>query len=66
MSAMLAKAAAAGMGIAYVERREAQPFLDGRALVRVLADWTPPYDSEALYHPRQRLRQPRSGPSSIM
>lgn len=52
---LAAKAAAAGRGLAYVEQREAQPFLDSGALVQVLAEWTPPYDSEALYYPRQKL-----------
>lgn len=52
---LAAKAAAAGMGLAYVEQREAQPFLNDGTLVQVLAEWTPPYDSEALYYPRQRL-----------
>jgi len=52
---LAAKAAAAGAGLAYVEQREAQPLLDSGALVQVLAEWTPPYESEALYYPRQRL-----------
>ncbi|WP_226583614.1 LysR substrate-binding domain-containing protein [Acuticoccus sediminis] len=51
---LAAKAAAAGLGLAYVERREAEPFLiDGR-LVQILPDWTPPFEGEALYYPRQR------------
>jgi DNA-binding transcriptional LysR family regulator len=51
---LAAKAAAAGAGLAYVERREAEPFLaDGRA-IQVLGDWTPPFEGEALYYPRQR------------
>lgn len=52
---LAAKAAAAGAGLAYVEQREAQTFIDRGELVQVLAEWTPPYDSEALYYPPQRL-----------
>nr|WP_281493752.1 LysR substrate-binding domain-containing protein [Ancylobacter koreensis] len=51
---LAAKAAAAGLGLAYVERREAEAFLADGRLVQVLADWTPPFDGEALYYPRQR------------
>jgi len=52
---LAAKAAATGAGLAYVEQREAQPLLDRGSLVQVLSEWTPPYDSEALYYPPQRL-----------
>ena len=52
---LAAKAAATGAGIAYVEQREAQPFLDSGAVVQVLAAWTPPFDGEVLYYPRMRL-----------
>lgn len=51
---LAAKAAASGLGLAYVERREAEPFLAGGRLDQVLADWTPPFEGEALYYPRQR------------
>lgn len=51
---LAAKAAAAGLGLAYVERREAEPFLSDGRLIQVLADWTPPFEGEALYYPRQR------------
>lgn len=54
-TALAAKAAAAGAGIAYVEQREAQPFLDKGDLVQVLTKWTPPFEGEALYYPRMRL-----------
>ena len=42
------------MGLAYVERREAEPFLANGQLIQVLAEWTPPFDGEALYYPPQR------------
>ena len=53
-TALAAKAAAAGLGLAYVERREAEPLLADGRLVQVLVDWTPPFEGEALYYPRQR------------
>lgn len=52
---LAAKAAAAGVGLACVEQREAQPMLDNGSLQQVLAEWTPPFDGEALYYPRMRL-----------
>lgn len=54
-TALAANAAAAGAGLAYVEQREAQSALDSGALVQVLAEWTPPFEGEALYYPRMRL-----------
>lgn len=54
-SLLAAKAAAAGAGLAYVEQREAQPFLDDGTIVQVLSEWTPPFQGEALYYPRMRL-----------
>lgn len=54
-TALAAKAANAGLGLAYVEQREAWPFLDNGSLVQVLAEWTPPFEGEALYYPRMRL-----------
>jgi DNA-binding transcriptional LysR family regulator len=49
------KVAEAGAGIAYVNARgAAEAIADGR-LVRLLADWTPPFPGVALYFPRQRL-----------
>lgn len=54
-TALAAKAAAAGAGLAYVERREAEPFLKDGTLVQVLSEWTPPFEGEALYYPPQRL-----------
>jgi DNA-binding transcriptional LysR family regulator len=52
--ALAAKAAAAGAGIAYVEAREANPFIASGTLVSLLDEWTPPLGSEALYYPRNR------------
>ncbi|WP_232465029.1 LysR substrate-binding domain-containing protein [Burkholderia ubonensis] len=52
---LAAKAAAAGAGVACVEQREAQQFLDNGTLVQVLAEWAPPFAGEALYYRRMRL-----------
>jgi len=49
------QAARAGAGLAYVNRRSAEADLATGRLVRVLADWTPPFAGICLYYPRQRL-----------
>lgn len=36
----------------------AQPHLDAGRLVRVLADWTPPFPSYYLYYPSRRQQSP--------
>jgi len=62
---LAAKAAAAGLGLAYVEGRETEPFLTDGWLVQGLADRTPPFEGEALTYPQQRILRPRSAPSSM-
>lgn len=52
---LAARAAAGGAGLAYVEAREAEPFINAGSLVQVLPAWTPPFEGHALYYPRQRL-----------
>ncbi|MBP2297000.1 LysR family transcriptional regulator [Azospirillum rugosum] len=49
------RAALAGAGLAYVTERAARADLAAGRLVRVLADWTPPFPGLCLYYPRQRL-----------
>lgn len=49
------KAAVAGAGLAFVEAREAEPFLNNGSLTQVLEEWTPPFEGHALYYPRPRL-----------
>lgn len=51
---LLAQAAAAGLGIAYVPEHFANPFLQSGRLVTVLDDWCPPTPGLALYYPRSR------------
>lgn len=52
---LAARAALAGVGIAYVEARDAAPHLASGELVALLSEWTPPVGSEALYYPASRL-----------
>ncbi|QDL93224.1 LysR family transcriptional regulator [Paroceanicella profunda] len=51
---LLAEAAAAGHGIAYVPEHFARPFLDSGQLCTILEDWCPAIDGLALYYPRNR------------
>jgi DNA-binding transcriptional LysR family regulator len=51
---LMAEAAAAGMGIAYVSDRSAQPYLDCGKLVTVLEDWCPWIPGLFLYYPGHR------------
>ncbi|QDL93124.1 LysR family transcriptional regulator [Paroceanicella profunda] len=51
---LLAEAAAAGHGIAYVPEHFAQPFLGDGRLCTILEDWCPQIDGLALYYPRNR------------
>ena len=52
LSLAVARAAA---GLAYVTARAAAEDLAAGRLVRVLAEWTPPFPGICLYYPRQRL-----------
>ncbi|MDK2770344.1 MAG: LysR family transcriptional regulator [Sphingomonas sp.] len=51
-------AAAAGHGIGYVLEDQAAPLLSSGALVRVLEDWSPPFDGYYLYYPSRRQTSP--------
>lgn len=52
--ALILEAATAGFGLAFVpEDHVIQPIVDGR-LVRVLADWCPPFGGYHLYYPSRR------------
>jgi DNA-binding transcriptional LysR family regulator len=55
-SAELAQLAAkAGAGVAFVAEKSAADDIASGRLVRVLAEWTPPFAGICLYYPRQRL-----------
>jgi DNA-binding transcriptional LysR family regulator len=57
-SALTLRAALAGLGLAYVpEDRVESAIGDGR-LVRVLADWCPPFPGYHLYYPSRRQHAP--------
>jgi len=48
------KAALAGLGLALLEEGQVRPHMESGALVRVLADWSPPYPGFHLYYPSRR------------
>jgi DNA-binding transcriptional LysR family regulator len=48
------KAALAGLGIAFLPDTHLQQHLESGALVRVLADWCPPFPGYHLYYPSRR------------
>lgn len=52
------RAALDGLGLAYVFEHEAEEALADGRLVRVLADWTPPYPGCVLYYPSRRHAPP--------
>ncbi|MCK1638790.1 LysR family transcriptional regulator [Bradyrhizobium sp. 157] len=53
MSAVLA-----GLGLAYLPEDQAQPYLADGRLIRVLADWCPPFSGYHLYYPSRRQLTP--------
>ena len=56
--ALRLKAALAGLGLAYLpEDQVKKPIADGR-LIRVLADWCPPFSGYHLYYPSRRQPAP--------
>ena len=57
-SALSLKAALAGLGLAYLPEDRAAPHLAEGRLVRVLADWCPPFPGYHLYYPSRRQPAP--------
>jgi len=51
-------AALAGFGLAYLPEDTVQPHIEAGRLVRVLADWCPPYPGYHLYYPSRRQPTP--------
>lgn len=51
---MLVRAAVSGMGLVYTWETEVREHLASGALVRVLADWCPPFPGNYLYYPSRR------------
>jgi DNA-binding transcriptional LysR family regulator len=56
--AVIRRAALEGLGIAFIPQDYIQPHLDSGELVRVLADWTPPFPGYHLYYPSRRQQSP--------
>jgi DNA-binding transcriptional LysR family regulator len=57
-SAMMLDAALAGLGLAYLPEETVQDHLAEGRLIRVLADWCPPYPGYHLYYPSRRQPTP--------
>ena len=55
---LIMKAALDGAGLAYLPESRVQPCLDDGRLVRVLADWCPPFSGYHLYYPSRRQNSP--------
>jgi DNA-binding transcriptional LysR family regulator len=53
-SALILNAAIAGFGLAYLTEQQVQRHLESGELVRVLANWCPPYSGYHLYYPSRR------------
>lgn len=51
---LMLKAAIEGLGLAYLTEEQVAPHLESGRLVRVLADWCPPFSGYHLYYPSRR------------
>ncbi|WP_266158870.1 LysR family transcriptional regulator [Dyella silvatica] len=56
--AMRLHAALAGLGLAYLPEDQVREYLADGKLVRVLADWCPPFSGYHLYYPNRRQPSP--------
>ncbi len=52
------QAARNGLGIAYLPEHYVQPDIEAGRLVRILADWCPPFSGYHLYYPSRRQQSP--------
>jgi DNA-binding transcriptional LysR family regulator len=57
-TALILKAALGGLGLAYLAEDKAAPYIAEGSLVRVLADWCPPFPGYHLYYPSRRQPTP--------
>jgi len=57
-SGAMLEAALAGFGLAYLPEQDIEPYLADGRLIRVLADWCPPYPGYHLYYPSRRQPTP--------
>ncbi|HTW29086.1 MAG TPA: LysR family transcriptional regulator [Acetobacteraceae bacterium] len=53
-AALILHAALDGFGLAYLTEQQVKPYLDDGSLVRVLANWCPPFSGYHLYYPSRR------------
>jgi DNA-binding transcriptional LysR family regulator len=53
-TAQLLNAALVGLGLAYIPEGMVQAYIAKGRLVRVLADWCPPYSGYHLFYPSRR------------
>jgi DNA-binding transcriptional LysR family regulator len=53
-AALILNAALDGFGLAYLTEQQVQNHLDSGELVRVLANWCPPFAGYHLYYPSRR------------
>jgi DNA-binding transcriptional LysR family regulator len=56
--AVIRRAALASVGIAFIPEDYVQIYLASGELIRVLADWTPPFPGYYLYYPSRRHQSP--------
>lgn len=56
--ALMLEAALDGLGIGYLLDHEAAPHLENGRLIRLLADWTPPFPGFHLYYSSRRQMRP--------
>ena len=57
-TSLILDAALAGFGLAYVPEDQVRAHLADGRLVRVLADWCPPFSGCHLYYPSRRQQTP--------
>jgi DNA-binding transcriptional LysR family regulator len=57
-AALARQGAIDGLGIAYLPEDFVQAEIDGGALARILADWSPPFPGYHLYYPSRRQQSP--------
>jgi len=57
-AALMIEATLAGFGLTYLTEQQVQPYLADGRLIRVLADWCPPFSGYHLYYPNRRQPTP--------
>ncbi len=57
-AALMIDATLAGFGLTYLTEQQVQPYLADGRLIRVLADWCPPFSGYHLYYPNRRQPTP--------